>query len=185
MRRPDCQVVQHRIGHSSCPSGTVPVQDMLTEYRRRFIDYRSTSTEMALLCRKGLRRATESLAIFREHRDLFSVGMIGQLRDYLKVQGEGGTGERELIGARRLLGFSIEGRLTSAALEIDEELARQSVDPRVIDAPGCLTISMVNSWNCTGGRRRSLVMPICSTCERSWMGSTMLAWSGWRVACLS
>lgn len=111
---------------------------MLTEYRRRFIDYRSTSTEMALLCRKGLRRATESLAIFREHRDLFSVGMIGQLRDYLKLQGEGGTGERELIGARRLLGFSIEGRLTSAALQIDEELARQSVDPRVIDAPGLL-----------------------------------------------
>jgi hypothetical protein len=106
---------------------------MLSEYRRRFIDYRSTMVENALLARSGLRRGSEQFALFREQRDLFTAGAIGALRE---TAAEGSSAEK--AGSRRLLGLAIDGHLTSAALEIDEELERQSADPRVRAAPGLL-----------------------------------------------
>ncbi|MFM8396045.1 MAG: hypothetical protein ACKOB4_19165, partial [Acidobacteriota bacterium] len=89
--------------------------------------------ETSLLSRCGLRRGSERLAIFRDHRDLFTPGMIESLRGAAPA-----GSSTEKAGSQRLRGFAVDGHLTSAALEIDEELERQSADPRVVAAPGLL-----------------------------------------------
>jgi hypothetical protein len=112
---------------------------MLSEYRRRFIDYRSTSTETDFLYRSGARRGSERFAIFREHRDLFALETIRNQRDFQASRESGEVlSVTERAGSRRLLGFAIDGYLTSVALEIDEELERQATDRRVSAAPGLL-----------------------------------------------
>lgn len=106
---------------------------MLREFRQRVADYLAAINLDAALFHCGQRRRSERLALFREHRDLFSVDAINGLRRLA----EDSTGT-ERAGVQRLLAMATDGHTFSAALEVDEEISRQLEDPRVQLEPGLL-----------------------------------------------
>lgn len=106
---------------------------MLRQFRQRVADYLAAiNLDAVLLCR-GQRRRTERLALFREHRDLFTPDVIAGLRQSAE-ESDGTAG----VGVRRLLALATDGYTFSAALTVDEEIDRQLGDPRVRLEPGLL-----------------------------------------------
>ena len=99
---------------------------MLTEYRQRFADYNWVVSEDGYLQQRGARRYRERLAIFRDHRDLFSRGRIEELR-----RGESEAEGRGAQSYRRMLIFALDGHLASAGHEIEVEIERLVRDPQL------------------------------------------------------
>ncbi|NDD63213.1 MAG: hypothetical protein EBZ36_04430, partial [Acidobacteria bacterium] len=106
---------------------------MLSEYRRRFIDYNTSVREDDLAFHRGIARSRERLAIFRDQRDLFTRAKVEELR-----QGRQEAPHRERRSYDRWLVLAIDGHLAAAAHETEVEIERMIGDPRVQAEPALI-----------------------------------------------